>query len=116
VRGWTETRDFRERVDNCRVEQAEQLVGKIATCVERAIDRLVELSENIDNPSVAVAASKAIIDRWISLTDHFVQERKFQDLTARVKAIEASRKAMLQPWNGAKPQPWIGATSGPQPG
>ena len=39
-----------------------ELVGKIASCVERAIDRLVELSEKADTPNVGLAATKAIIE------------------------------------------------------
>ena len=46
AREWTELPEFREFVEKCRIEHCERLVGKIACCAERAIEPLVELSEN----------------------------------------------------------------------
>ena len=45
------------------------------------------------HPSVALAASKAIIDKWILTTQHFIQSFQYQDLLTRVKAIQAKRDA-----------------------
>ena len=79
-REWIERPEFRELVEACRVEHAERMVGKVARCVERAIERLVALSENSRNLSVSLAATKAIIENWIALSVHFVQERTYQSL------------------------------------
>ena len=83
VREWTERPEFRELVEACRVEHAERMVGKIARRVERAIERLVEISERSRNLSVSLAATKAIIENWVALTVHFVQERTYQSLCER---------------------------------
>ena len=91
AREWTELPEFREFVEKYRLEHAERIVGKIACCVERAIDRLVELSENTRNLCVALAATKAVIEQWVALSVFFVQEQKFQSLQARVKVLVAAR-------------------------
>jgi hypothetical protein len=91
ARGWTELPEFREFVESWRLEHAERVVGKIGMCVGRAIERLVELSENRANNSVCVTATKALIEKWIALSVHFVQERKFQSLGARVDVLLKSR-------------------------
>jgi len=77
------------------------MVGKIANHVERAIERLVELSEDIRKPAISLSATKAIIDKWIALTVHFVQERKFQELTVaclEIKANQAEQKKRGVGW------------------
>jgi hypothetical protein len=93
AREWTELPEFRDFVEKCRVAHAERMVGKISTRVERAIDRLVELSESAPSPSVALAATKAIIKNWMDLSIYFVQERTIQSLWAQVKVLQAARKA-----------------------
>jgi hypothetical protein len=93
VTGWTEGPTFRELVENCRLDHSERLVGKIAKYADRAIDRLVEFSENNDQPSVGLSATKAIIEKWVSLSVFFVQEQKYQSLGARVDALLEARKA-----------------------
>jgi hypothetical protein len=93
ARGWTELPEFREFVEKWRLEHAERMVGKIGMCVGRAIDRLVELSENRANNSVCVTATKALIEKWIALSVHFVQEQKFQSLGARIDVLLKSRGA-----------------------
>jgi hypothetical protein len=90
--GWTELPEFREALDKCRLDHAERMVGKVASCVERAIDRLVEFSERSDNPSVGLAATKAIIDQWVALSVYFVQEHKYHTLTARLKFLLDAQK------------------------
>jgi hypothetical protein len=40
---------------------------------------------------VSLRAAKAIIDEWIKVTLHFIQEWKFQDLNVRMKAIVNKR-------------------------
>jgi hypothetical protein len=89
---WIELPQFREFVEKCRVNHAERMVGKIAGCVERAIDRLVELSEYALKPSIALAATKAIIENWLNLSIHFVQERTYQKLVAQVKVLKDAKK------------------------
>jgi hypothetical protein len=69
------------------------MVGKIAWCVERAIDRLVELSETSQFPSVSLAATKAIIEKWIALSEHFVQEQKYESLEKRLQVVVKARAA-----------------------
>jgi hypothetical protein len=93
AREWNEIPEFREFVEKYRLEHAERMVGKVARCVERAIDRLVELSENTRNVNVALAATKAIIDQWVALSVYFVQEQKYWSLDKRVKELVAARKA-----------------------
>jgi hypothetical protein len=93
AREWTERPEFRELVEACRVEHAERMVGKIARCVERAIERLVALSENSRNLSVSLAATKAIIENWVALSVNFVQERTYQSLCERVKVLQDARAA-----------------------
>ena len=93
AREWTELPEFRAFVEKCRIEYSEKLVGKIARCAERAIDRLVELSENTKSLSVALAATKAIISRWIDLSAYFVQELTYKSLNARMDVAEAERAA-----------------------
>ena len=87
AQAWSELREFRELVEKFRVEHADRMVGKIGQCVGRAIDRLVELSENSTKPNVALAATKAIIEKWIALAVYFEQEKKFKDMQARVKVL-----------------------------
>jgi hypothetical protein len=89
---WSELPEFREQVDKYRLEHADRMVAKIGQRAERAIDRLVELSEINDKPSVSIRATEAILDQWIALTLHYVQEWKFQDLTLRVKAVAQKQK------------------------
>ena len=96
AREWALLPEFRQRVEQWRLEHAERVVGKIAMCVERAIERLVELSEHSSNGSVCVAATKAIIDKWISTSVHFVQEQKFQSLDARMNVLIKARAAEKQ--------------------
>ena len=43
------------------------------------------------NNSVCVTATKALIEKWIALSVHFVQEQKFQLLGARVDVLLKSR-------------------------
>jgi hypothetical protein len=93
AREWSELPEFREFVEKCRLEHAERIVGKIACRVERAIDRLVELSENTRNLSVALAATNAIIKQWVALSVYFVQEQKYACLIAQVKELVAAKKA-----------------------
>jgi hypothetical protein len=62
-------------------------------CVGRAVERLVELSENRANNSVCVTATKALIEKWIALSVHFVQEQKFQSLGARIDVLMKGRSA-----------------------
>ena len=100
ARGWTELPEFREFVEKWRLEHAERVVGKIGMCVERAIDRLVELSENSANSSVCVTATKALIEKWIALSVHFVQEQKFQSLGTRVDVLLKSRGGRRRPRRG----------------
>jgi hypothetical protein len=98
---WTELPTFRDYVEKCRVAHAERMVGKIACCVERAIDRLVELSECVSKPSIALAATKAIIKNWMDLSIYFVQERTIQSLWAQVKVLQAAKKAQEAFMRGA---------------
>jgi hypothetical protein len=92
AREWTELPEFREFVEKCRLEHAERMVGKIACCVGRAIERLVELSENTRNLSVALAATNAIVKQWVELSIYFVQEQKYWSLDERVKKLVAAKK------------------------
>ena len=111
---WSELPEFQEMLDMYRLRHAERLVGKIGRRAERAIDRLVELSELINKPSVSLGATKAIIEKWIVLTDHFIQAWKFQDLTMRVKALSEKRKGQSSVVGG---QSSVGRTStSPYPG
>ena len=91
ARRWSELPEFREFVESWRLKHAERVVSKIGMCVGRAIERLVELSENRVNNSVCVTATKALIEKWIALSVHFVQEQKFQSLGARVDVLLKSR-------------------------
>jgi hypothetical protein len=91
AREWTELPEFREVVQECRVRHAERMVGRIARCVERAIERLVELSENTRDLGVSLAATKAVIEKWVALSVYFVQEQEYQSLDARVKVLMAAR-------------------------
>lgn len=93
AREWTALPEFREVVEKCRLEHSERMVGKIACCVGRAIDRLVELSENTRSLSVALAATKAVIEQWVAMSVFFVQEQKYESLGARLKVIVAARAA-----------------------
>ena len=83
---WAELPEFRELVEKCRLDHAERMVGKISSKVGRAIERLVELSENRENLSVSFAATKALIEEWINVTVHFVQAQEFKSINARVNA------------------------------
>jgi hypothetical protein len=100
AQGWTELPEFREFVEKCRVEHAERMCGKIAGRVERAIDRLVELSESSFKPSVALAATKAIIEKWIDLSAFFVQEQTYKSLVARVKVLKDAKAAEKRAMRG----------------
>jgi hypothetical protein len=93
AREWAERPAFLELVEKYRLEQAQSMVGKISNHVERAIERLVEHSEDIGKPNISLPASKAIIDKWIALTVHFVQSRQFQELTVQCEEIQARHKA-----------------------
>ena len=108
ARGWTELPEFRLLVEKVRVDHAERMVGKLARCVGRAIERLVELSENTRKPSVSLAATKAIIEKWIHTGEHFIQAFQLKDLIARAKAIQANTKAkrpyaFREPYRGYRP-------------
>jgi hypothetical protein len=98
---WTELPVFRDYVEKCRVAHAERMVGKIGSCVERAIDRLVELSECRGKPGIALAATRAIIKNWMDLSIYFVQERTFQSLWAQVKVLQEAKKAEKKAMRGA---------------
>jgi hypothetical protein len=93
ARAWNQLPEFRELVERYRLEHAERMVGKIARCVERAIERLVEFSENTRNPNVALAATRAIIQNWVALSVYFVQEQKYESLDAQIKVLQAARAA-----------------------
>ena len=92
AREWAGRPEFLALVEKYRLEQAQSMVGKIATHVERAIERLAELSEAIDKPTISLPATKAIIDKWIALTVHFVQSRQFEELTIQCEEIQAREK------------------------
>jgi hypothetical protein len=98
---WSELPVFRDYVEKCRVAHAERMVGKIGGCVERAIDRLVELSECARMPGIALAATRAIIKNWMDLSIYFVQERTFQSLSAQVKVLQEAKKAEKRAMRGA---------------
>jgi hypothetical protein len=89
---WTELAEVQQLVEKCRVSHAERMVGKISSCVERAIDRLVELSEGARDTRIALAATKVIIKNWMDLAVHFVQERTYQWLVKRVKELKQARE------------------------
>jgi hypothetical protein len=55
--------------------------------------RLRPFSERADKPSVGLAATKAIIEQWVALSVHFVQEQKYEWLSARLKVLLAAREA-----------------------
>ena len=93
ARGWAELPEFKLLVEKVRIEHAEQMVGKLGHSVAGAIKQLVALSKNMKRPASAVAAAKAIIDKWILTSEHFVQSVQLQDLLARAKAIQAKRAA-----------------------
>ncbi len=94
---WAELPEFRGLVEKCRLDHAERMVGKISSKVGRAIDRLVELSENRENLSVSFAATKAIIEEWINVSVHFVQAQEFKAINARVDAIVSKRPPGRKP-------------------
>jgi hypothetical protein len=89
---WTALPEFGDFVQKCRLEHAEKMVGKMACCVERAIKRLVELSENTRNLSVALAATSAIVKQWVALSVYFVQEQQYWSLEKRVKELKDAQK------------------------
>ena len=101
AREWTELPEFREFVQNCRVTHAERMVGRIARCVERAIERLVELSENSRELGISLAATKAVIEKWVALSVHFVQEQQYQSLQAQLKVLVDARAAEKKAGVGA---------------
>jgi hypothetical protein len=88
AREWTALPEFGEFVQKCRLEHAEKMVGRIACYVERAINRLVELSENTRNLSVALAATNAIVNQWVALSVYFVQEQQYWSLKERVQKLK----------------------------
>jgi hypothetical protein len=90
---WTELPEVQQLVEKCRLSHAERMVGKISGCVERAIDRLVELSEGARDPRIALASTKVIIKNWMDLAVHFVQERTYQWIVKRVKELRLAREA-----------------------
>jgi hypothetical protein len=98
---WIELPVFRDYVEKYRVAHAERMVGKIACCAERAIDRLVELSECVSKPSIALAATRTIIKYWMDLSIYFVQERTIQSLWAQVKVFQEAKKAEKKAMRGA---------------
>ena len=69
------------------------MVGWVARCVERAIERLVELSENSRDLGISLAATKAVIEKWVALSVYFVQEQEYASLQARIKVLVAARAA-----------------------
>ena len=93
AREWTELPEFREVVQKCRLQHAERMVGRIARCVERAIERLVELSENSRDLGISLAATKAVIEKWVALSVYFVQEQEYASLQAQIKVLVAARAA-----------------------
>ena len=93
ARGWAELPEFKLLVEKVRIEHAEQMVGKLARAAGGAIKQLVAVSKNLKHPAAAVAAAKAIIDKWVLISQHFIQSLQLQDLTARAKAIQAKRDA-----------------------
>ena len=93
AQAWVELPEVQTFVEKCRVGHAERMVGKAAGYVERAMERLVELSEGARNPRIALAACKVIIKNWIDLSVHFVQERTYQWLVKRVKELKDARAA-----------------------
>ena len=91
ARGLSDLPEFRQRVDNCRLNHADRMVGKVAGHVAQAIDRLAELSQNADKTTVSLAATKALIEDWVGLSVHFDQTKKLEDMRARVKASREAR-------------------------
>ena len=75
------------------MRHAERLVGKIGTRAERAIDRLAELSEHRELTNVSLAATRAVLDQWVRLTEQFVQARQFQELTVQCEEIKENQAA-----------------------
>ena len=93
AREWIEHPEFRDLVEKRRLEHAERIVGKIASCADRAIDRLVEHSESAESISASLAATRALIDKWVGLSVYFVQEQKYEYLTSTVRKLLAARAA-----------------------
>jgi hypothetical protein len=91
ARRWSELPEFKPIVEQCRIRHAERLVGKAATRAERALDRISELAEHPGLPNVSLAAAKAVVEKWIALTEHFLQEKKYQELMGRVNALHERR-------------------------
>ena len=93
ARGWSQLPEFGVVLEQCRIRHAERLVGRVATRAQRAIDRLAELSECEDLPNVSLAGTRAVLDQWVKLTEHFLQEKKFQKVTADCKFLKAKYAA-----------------------
>ena len=106
ARGWAELPEFKMLVEKVRIEHAERMVGKLGHSVAGAIKQLVALSKNMRQPATAVAACKAIIDKWVLTSQHFIQSLQYQDLTARVKAIQAKQAARASQMVGKAFRPY----------
>jgi len=77
------TATFKHRVSELRSEMVCESVGLLATASRAAVERLIELTGN-DDPSVALRACTAILDRFSSLSESV-------DLRSRVEALEAEK-------------------------
>jgi hypothetical protein len=95
ARAWAERPAFLELVERYRLAHAESMVGKIANHVERAIGRLVELSENIQKPAISLSATMAIIDNMCErsgfmLALNVLKESEFIPRTLRLRTARMS--------------------------
>jgi hypothetical protein len=68
--------------------------GTSVLAIVLAIDLAIlrsELAEHPGLPNVSLAAAKAVVEKWIALTEHFLQEMKYQELMGRVNALHERR-------------------------
>jgi hypothetical protein len=76
---------FRSFVSGLRTQSVSDAIGLLSQASRTAVQRLILLTDS-DDPSVALRACTAILDRFTSLSEHV-------DLRSRVEALEKERQS-----------------------
>jgi len=82
---WLKEKDFADAYRELKREAVDQAIARLQVASGKAVDTLVEVIENVENPpSVRVNAAKTIIEMAVKAVEYDEIERRIEDLEVLV--------------------------------
>ncbi len=88
---WQRRNSFQQRVAELRHHAVDRAVGKMATNLGKAVERIVTLVEEAESQSVQLTASKTLIDKLLLVQNHAELRNELRRLDERLAAQEKRR-------------------------